>query len=153
MGEIQHTPTLASQQPQISLKLRMRWCKDWVRPTAIFALHVLPLKVADLDRIAATERRMKRCIAGWVRHVDEDWPETMRRMKSRVARADSTHPSKSWVECIWQQQWNFIARFNSSVCAWPRLLATWQPTGYRSQGRPYLRWDDQIRRPLVGQGV
>ena len=127
----------------ISLKLRMRLFEACVRPTAIFALHVLPLKAADLERIAATERRMKRCIAGWVRNVDEDWPATMRRMRSRVARAHSTHPAKSWVECIWQQQWNFIAHLNCSACAWARLLATWQPAGYRSQGRPYLRWDDQ----------
>ena len=84
----------------ISLKLRMRLFEACVGPTAIFALHVLLLKVADLDRIAATERSMNRCIAGWVRHVDEDWPATMRRMRSRVARADSKHPSKSWVQCI-----------------------------------------------------
>ena len=64
--------------------------------------------------------------------------------RSRVSRADATHPSKPWVECIWQQQWNFVAHLNSSACAWPRLLAAWQPTGYREQGRPFLRWDDHI---------
>ena len=124
----------------------MRLFEACVRPTAIFALHLLLLKGADLDPIAATERRMKRCIAGWVRHVDEDWPTTMRRMRSHVARVDSTHPSRSGVESIWQQQWNFIAHPNRSACAWPRLLAAWQPTGYREQGRPFLRWDDYINR-------
>jgi len=130
----------------ISLKLRMRLFEACVRPTALFALHVLPLKVADLNRIAATERRMKRCIVGWVRRVDDDWPATMRRMRSRVSRADATHPSKPWVECIWRQQWHFITHLHGSACAWPRLLAAWKPTGYRSQGRPYLRWDDQVNR-------
>ena len=130
----------------ISLKLRMRFFEACVRPTALFALHVLPLKVADLNRIAATERRMKRCIVGWVRHVDEDWPTTMRRMKSRVSRADTTRPSKSWFECIWRQQWHFIAHLLGSACDWPRLLATWQPAGYRAQSRPHLRWDDQVNR-------
>ena len=124
----------------------MRFFEACVQPTALFALHVLPLRVADLNRIAATERRMKRCIVGWVRQAGDDWPTTMRRMRSRVARADAVHPSKPWIESIWLQQWHFMTHLHDSACDWPRLLATWQPDGYRLQGRPHLRWDDHMDR-------
>ena len=134
------------QNSHISLKLRMRFFEACVQPTALFALHVLPLRVADLSRIAATERRMKRCIVGWVRQADDDWPTTMRRMRYRVARADSVWPSRSWLETIWLQQWHFVAHLHDSACDWPRLLANWQPDGCRFQGRPHLRWDDHINR-------
>ena len=60
----------------ISLKLRMRRFDACVKPGAIFAMHVLPLRVADTSRVAATERRMKRSIVGWARHADDDWPTT-----------------------------------------------------------------------------
>ena len=109
-------------------------------------MHVLPLRVADLNRIAATERRMKRCIVGWARRTEDDWPTTMRHMRDKVAYADSVHPTSPWVDSIWAQQWNFCAHLCDSVCAWPRLLAAWQPNGRRPQGRPHKRWDDDINR-------
>ena len=130
----------------IPLKLRMRFFEACVKPTATFALHVLPLKVANTNRLAATERRMKRCIVGWIRHAEEDWPTTMRRMRVKVELADQAYPTKSWVECIWSQQWRFICHLHGSLCVWPRLLATWQPNGHRSQGRPVTCWDDHINK-------
>ena len=131
---------------RISLKLRMRLFEACVKPSALFALHTLPLKVADVNRLAATERRMKRCIVGWVRHVDDDWPTTMRRMRFRVSHADRAYPTKPWVESIWFQQWRFASHLHSSPCAWPRIMAQWISSGRRSQGRPHGRWDDHINR-------
>ena len=130
----------------IPIKLRMRLFEACVKPTAIFSIHALPLKVADLNRIASTERRMKRCIVGWVRHADEDWPSTMRRMRAKVEQADRAYPTKSWVECIWLQQWHLIIHLQDSLCKWPRLLASWVPHGQRPQRRPYMRWDDHANR-------
>ena len=122
----------------------MRLFDACVKPSAIFAMHVLPLRVADTNRIAATERRMKRCIVDWTRHADDDWPTTMRHVRDKVAYADSLHPTKPWVESIWSQQWICYVHLCDSVCAWPRLLATWQPNDRRPQDRTHKRWDDHI---------
>ena len=112
----------------------MRFFEACVKPTAIFSLHVLPLKVANLNRLAATERRMKQCIVGVIRHAEEDWPTTMRRMRVRVERTDQAYPTKSWVESIWSQQWRFICHLQGSLCALPCVFATVRPAGHRSQG-------------------
>ena len=130
----------------ISLRSRLQVFDAVVKPTALFAMHVLPLKVADINRISATERRMKRCIVGWVRHDEEDWPTTMRRMRARVDRADRVYPTKPWTETLWSQQWQFVTHLHDSPCSWPRLLATWHPHGKRLQRRPFLRWDGHINR-------
>ena len=53
----------------IPLVLRLRLFKLTVQPTAVLALHTLPLKTNSLERIGATERKTKRSIVGWVRQL------------------------------------------------------------------------------------
>ena len=120
----------------IPLTLRMRFFEMTVRPTALFGLHVLPLGAKCCERIGATERKMKRCIVGWVRQADEDWAATMRRMRDRVARAGALYKAPSWEEVVEKQRSNFFAHLQTSQCHWPRLLMTWTPPNKRPRGRP-----------------
>ena len=136
----QHRRWLTSRH--IPLALRLHLFEMTVQPTAVFALHTMPLKVASLERIGATERKMKRSIVGWVRRTGEDWAETMRRMRLKVDRADALHKTTPWKEFIGRQRWKFIAHLKTSPCDWPRSLTAWTPQGARSQARPRLRWDD-----------
>ena len=129
----------------IPLALRMRFFELTVRPTAVFALHVLPLGAQCRERIDATERKMKRCIVGWVRRPEDDWAATMRLMRDKVARADALHATPSWTETIDKQRSKLDLHLQTSLCHWPRLLTNWAPPGKRPRGRPRLRWDDAAR--------
>ena len=83
-------------------------------------------------------------IFGWIRHPNEDWSTTMRRMRERVDRANEIHRLRPWDELIRSHQFCLVAHLSDSKCAWPRILATWTPDGKRTRRRPPLRWDDFI---------
>ena len=98
--------------------------------------------------------KMLRNIIGWVRIPNEDWEITMRRMKNRVTNAMTIYNIPNIKEIILRHKWNFAKHIkNSSDLTWPRLVLEWNPqyddsdelVRRRTRGRPYLRWDDDIR--------
>ena len=132
----------------IPIALRLRLFELAVQPTAVFGLHVLPLKAQCLERIGSTQRKMKRCMVGWVRRSTDEWADTMRRMRMKVDRADALYRTRSWQDIISHQRWKFVAHLKESACDWPRLLTAWHPQGRRSQARPRLRWDDHTNTSI-----
>ena len=84
----------------IPIAWRLRLFELAVQPTAVFGLHVLPLKAQCLERIGSTQRKMKRCMVGWVRRSTDEWPDTMRRMRMKVDRADALYRTRSWQDII-----------------------------------------------------
>ena len=130
----------------IHLRSRLRLFDSAVRPTALFGLHALPLSVSNLRRISGADMRMRRCIVGWV--GDEDWHSTMTRMKNKLEQANRIFQTTPWLDALRSQQWRFLAHLQCSPCSWPRHLARWSPHGFRSQGRPHLRWDDHANQTL-----
>ena len=88
----------------IHVQHRLKYLEMVVRPTALFSLHVLPLTIKHLQRIAAMQRRMIRNVVGWRRVPEEAWADTMRRMKSRVERAKQLYEWEPWDIFILKQQ-------------------------------------------------
>ena len=128
----------------IPLKQRIKYLDTVIRPSAIFGLHVLPLTCKHLQQLAVLQRRMLRSVVGWRRLETDTWEETMRRMKSRVARALELSPSEPWDHVTLRQQWRFMLHVRSSTTLWSYRMAAWTPTGCRNVGRPKLRWDDYL---------
>ena len=126
------------------MQLRLKHLEMVVKPAALFSLHVLPLTLKHLQRIAAMQRRMIRNVVGWRRDREECWEETMRRMKSRVEHARRMFTWESWDDCILTQQW-YLLHMHNNVHQWPIHVARWAPHGHRKVGRPKLRWDDHLR--------
>ena len=97
-------------------------------PTALYGACVLALRKEQLERFAATQRKMLRNIVGWVRVLDEPWEETMRRMKRRVEAALRQHPVCDWTERLHGQRWDTAWRIGQmSQEQWPKRAARWNP--------------------------
>ena len=130
----------------IPMKLRLKLFESTVQPTALFGLVALPLGSRNLERLAATQRKMLRNIVGWVRHAEDDWHATMSRMKQKMERAEQSHKLVPWDELLSRQQAKFALHLRDSKCEWPRRVAAWSPVGARPRARPRLRWDDAINK-------
>ena len=128
----------------LPMKLRLKLFESTMQPTALFGLVALPLGSRNLERLAATQRRMLRNIVGWVRHAEDDWHATMSRMKQKMERAEQSHKLVPWDELLSRQQAKFELHLRDSKCEWPRRLAAWSPVGARPRARARLRWDDAI---------
>ena len=115
-----------------------------------------PLTNALIQRINIAERRMLRLLVGWVRVDRENWPDTWRRMRTRVDRVLEKFPLRHWHQEIYKRQWILAYR-----CAnmdeeenWCAQAVLWDPTKTqnsehnprRKQGRPLRKWDDSLNR-------
>ena len=130
----------------IPMKLRLKLFESTVQPTALFGLAAMPLGTRNLERLAATQRKMLRIIVGWVRYDNEEWNTTVSRMKTKVERAEQIHRMKPWDGLALSQQCKFAIHLLDSKCVWPRKLAAWTPESSRPRGRPRLRWDDAVNQ-------
>ena len=97
------------------------------------------------------QRRMLRNIIGWVRNDDEPWDETMRRMNSKIEAALRRYPIEDWSTQLFRRQFRLAHRAGKMVDSWPARVCKWHPPtsipgATRSQGRPFVRWDDYLRR-------
>ena len=149
-----HRKTLLNHD--ISLALRLKLFDAVVTPSALFCIHVLPLTKSQRSSIGACQRRMIRSICGWRRIADEDWSETMRRMKHRVQIGMQLHYVRGWEEQILRSQWSYAVYLSQCQQTTPWCVTThWnishqydphlphQPR--RLPGRPRKRWDDDLR--------
>ena len=126
------------------IQLRLRLLEATVQPTVLFGMVALPVGARNLQRLAATQRKMLRAMVGWARLDSEDWRETMVRMNARLDRASQARPIHAWDDVVARQKCKFAAHLCSSKCEWPRRLAQWTPESTRPRRRPNLRWDDPL---------
>ena len=67
-----HQHKLILLNKNVSFRLRLKVIHATVFPTAMFGLASLPL-THFLHKLDVVQRRMLRCIVGWVRILDEPW--------------------------------------------------------------------------------
>ena len=135
----------------IPLSLRLRFFDAVVSPTAVFAGSVLSFKKSDFSKIDIVQRRMLRNIIGWRRRAGETWETTMHFMKIRLENALKAFPVACWSDRIFGMRWKYAFHvIHNEKMVFPRLLADWVPTNAageiprRKQGRPRVRWDDDL---------
>lgn len=139
----------------ISVKLRLKLFDAVVTPSMLFGLAAIPIHQTALNKIVVTQRKMIRKIVGWVRVANEPWETTMRRMKQRTERALQQFDIQQWDKRLCAIRWDHIARIKRLPAeSWQCQSSYWSPGNmfddamgsvpYRNQGRPQLRWDDDI---------
>ena len=148
----QHRQTLVNQN--ISLKLRLRLFASVISPTATYGLHCATLSRAQGQKLDTTMRKMLRTVVGWRRSSDEEWAQTMRRMRVRLERGMRVFRITPWSEAIQRQQHRFAVRLaGGPMLSWARRALLWHPPDAdcgrvvptRFPGRPTRRWDDSLR--------
>ena len=97
---------------------------------------------------------MLRSTVGWVRHADEDWATTMKRLKQRATMALHMHPVDIWTSQLFAfqilqlpsraaaaaAQWFLGRKWQGSFASWP----------HRRPGRALKKWDDRLRSFVAG---
>ena len=92
---------------------------------------------------------MLRRIIGWIRHPEEDWKDTMHRMKIRLNNALNIFPIEPWSIQLARKQFRRAIKLSSASDEWPFKVIQWNPNlsnseAHRDRGRPKNRWDDKL---------
>jgi hypothetical protein len=124
-----------------------------VTPTVLFGTSTLPISKTQLSQLDGVQRKMLRSIAGWARHSDEEWADTMRRVNWKVEKALTDFPVEKWSTQHARRQFWLARRFADGIDKWPARLAAWCPDKWpdgqiqlkRSRGRPRRKWDDYLQ--------
>ena len=138
----------------VSIALRLKFFDTVLTPTVLFGLHVLPLTLSQIHTLDALQRRMLRSVVGWVRVANEDWHNTMSRMKHRLTAALHIHPVDTWSRQLARRQYNFAFQM-LRIPNWAAAVVKWCPESnwqanfalqlHRRPGRPLTKWDDRLR--------
>ena len=81
----------------------------------------------QIESIDILQRKMIRRIVGWTRYENEDWADTMRRMRSEMEHALNLYPMEDWRTQLLRRQFRLICRFGQQGDGWPLRLTTWYP--------------------------
>ena len=109
----------------ICVRSRLKLHNSVIMPTVLFGLAQLPLSLQQLRQIDCVQRRMLRCIVGWVRIADEPWHVTMARMTVRVHRALNVFPVESWTSQLFRRQFKMCARIVTNSDGWAAKCTAW----------------------------
>ena len=129
-----HKHRKALTNRDVSLRLRSRLFRSIVSPVVLFGLSCISLTDGLLSKIDVVQRRMLRCIVGWVRVLDEEWEVTMRRMRGEVNRGTKLISLWPWTYYIGDRQWMFAQRIaNSDAGIWPRAIVKYDPLDFTDE--------------------
>ena len=76
----------------INIMLRLRLFDTVATPALLYSLDTCALTHGDLARVDIVQRKMLRCMIGWVTHPDDTWEEAGRRMARRLSSALELFP-------------------------------------------------------------
>ena len=91
----------------ISIKLRLRLFDSIISPAILFGLLTMPLTQSALTRLDVVQKQMLRSMVGWVRTPDEDWRDTMARMRDKENNALGCYHVDNWTKQLAIRQHNF----------------------------------------------
>jgi len=145
-----------------SLRNRMRLFNSTVMPTVLYGSAIWAL-TSDLEKkLVRTQRRMLRMVLGHGRRQDdegalESWVDWVRRTTHEAEEILQSFGVETWDVTVKRRKWRWARRIGSSdMDAWAFLAATWapefEPKSCRHQGRPKIRWADDISQFLISLG-
>jgi len=133
----------------VNIHSRLRFFESVITPTLLYGLHACALTSKQMESLDILQRKMLRRVVGWVRIQDEDWSETMSRMKSRVESALRVYPVEAWSAQFLRKQFRMVCRLSRRDGEWAMRVSRWKPAlmycdARRNSGRPAVRWDDRL---------
>jgi hypothetical protein len=140
----------------IPIKHRMRLFDSVVTPTALYCSGCWAMTIERERKLRTTQRRMMRMILGSGRRpkseaaeTDQDQVETyvewIQRATRQAEQIMHTYGVADWVYHQRNRLWKWaakVARLQDS--RWSHEILFWSPEGWRPQGRPRVRWTDQL---------
>ena len=137
-----------------SLALRLKLFDSVVTPAVLYGLAALTFASGQIARLDRVQNKMLRAIVGWVRLENEEWRDTMSRMKKKVCAAKILGSILDWSAELSKRKWRLAGRVATlDTSRWPRILAEWTPNvvqqlngilAKRKVGRPRTRWEDNL---------
>ena len=105
----QHKDVLIDKN--VCIRSRLRFFDAIISPTILFGLGICALTQQQINQLDRVQRRMLRAIVGWVRHNDELWENTMRRMRDRIFNALSIYNVTPWGQQMAANKFKMVSRF------------------------------------------
>ena len=123
--------------PRLPINLKRKVHDACLLPVATYGLETIALTVRNAQRLRVMQRAIERRMLG-VSLRDRIRNEELRR-RSKI---------KDVIERIAELKWSWAGHVaRQSDTKWPLKILNWRPRlTKRSQGRPQLRWIDDIRR-------
>ena len=134
----------------IPLHLRLKLSHIVVSPTALYGSGSWVTTNSREATLKTTQMKMLRAIVGNKRLLSsgsrefETWVDWIKRTTEDVRHLMQIHKIPEWVglQRIAMEKWlSKVEAMNSN--RWAKIALNWQPTGFRSRGRPVIRWVDQ----------
>ena len=115
-------------------------------------METCPLSESLGTRLDVVQRKMLRRLVGWVSSSGDSWEDIGRRMKNRLQQCLNKSPMIDWSAVVYNRKSNC---FNSIDAApfWTYSACKWEVVAcnsanfadaYRSVGRPFMRWHDDV---------
>ena len=143
----EHRHVLTDQN--VSVRLRLKLFQSVITPTLLFGLPAAALTKHQTQSLDVLQNKMLRLVVGWRRCEGEDWADTMRRMRDRIANAMQIFPIEKWSELHYRRLFRFARRSACSDTEWTQKVIVWNPRythgATRARGRPPTRWDDRLQ--------
>ena len=134
----------------IPLHLRLKLFHTVVSPTALYGSGSWVMTNSRDATLKTTQMKMLRAIVGNKRLISsgsselETWVDWTKRTTEDVRHLMQIHKIPEWVglQRIAMKKWlGKVEAMNSN--RWAKIVLNWHPTGFRSRGRPVIRWVDQ----------
>ena len=133
----------------INIRSRLKFFNSVISTTVLYGLPACALTAQQVESLDILQRKMLRRIVGWARQGDEEWSETMRRMRMKVDRALCLYPVEAWSKQLLRRQFRMVCRLSRCRDEWAMRVSCWNPiltnaAACRTRGRPATRWDDRL---------
>ena len=135
--------------------MRMKLFDTVVTPTAIYGLSTAPLSAADVEHLAAVQRKMLRLMVGFVKDEGDTWEDMYRRLMTRLEIAFARRPIRLWDGECRSRKLALQTRLGNQVAGlFLQYLHAWNPNSVvdpklsiqlkRPRGRPRASWQRGI---------
>ena len=132
------------------------WRLSWLTPTALYCSGCWAMTTERERKLRTTQRRIMRMMHGSGRRpkseaakADQDQVEIyvgwIQRATRRAEQIMHTYGVADWVNHQRNRLWKWaamVALLQDS--RWSHEILFWSPVGWRAQGRPRVRWTDQL---------
>ena len=141
----------------VDKKLRLRLFDSVVTPCALYGLSTTALTANEVERLAATERKMIRRIVGYTELRDGDWADMHRRLNAKIEKAMALFPARLWREELQKRKQALQTKLmRENNTALPSMVFSWDPAVVkdgklddppkRRRGRPPASWTSSMLR-------
>ena len=80
----------------VDVKLRLRLFGSVITPCVMYGLSTAPMVAADIEHLAATQRKMSRLMIGYVKGPQDTWADMHRRLNRKIDAALAKFPVRLW---------------------------------------------------------